>query len=295
MLWWSWQRQVTVPLLGGTQKLLLLDWDDPRLDVVSLFLVAGAGVDGLIWIVVLSLVSSTAQIEGIMAMFDKKGLSPRLPAQTWASLASTFPTLLNGGTIYELRSNQHRKKAYSWYASGSGLYDAYLVHLVFRWLAKRSISAFPNWPKRDLTTVFCKNHSLLSSKRRDRRSAVAFLSADTWDAVIQMSCFLVQCQMTSASLNATAVVLNPVSTTHVVWFYLWRKLSSTKRELATQGSLCDIYFLYNSIYLRLLSLDFEPSKLASEKDERLKDGNLMGAKELKMFFILRFNLFAVSS
>ena len=250
---------------------------------------------GLIWIVVLSLVSSTVQIEGIMAMFDNKGLSPRLPAQTWASLASALPTLLNGGTIYELRSNQHRKKAYSWYAWGPGFYDAYLVHLVFRWLAKRSISAFPNWSKKGLTTVSFKNHSLLSSKRRDLRSAVVFLSPGTWDAVIQMSCFLVRFQMTSASLNATAVVINPVSTTHVVWFHFYRKLSSRKRELATQGSLCDICFLYNSIYLRLLSLDFEPSKLASEKDERLKGGNLMGAKELQMFLILRFNLFAASS
>ena len=222
-LWWSWQRQVTVMLLGGAQKLFLLDWDDPRLDVVGLFLVARAGVDGLqLWADMNSSVvpgSSTAQIEGIMTMFDKKGLSPRLPAQTWASSASTLPTLLNGGTIYELRSNQHRKKAYSWYASGSGLYDAYLVHMVFRWLAKRSISAFPNWPKRELTTVSFKNHSLLSSKRRDLRSAVVFLSPGTWDVVIQMSCFLVRFQMTSASFNATAVVLNPVSTTHAVWFY----------------------------------------------------------------------------
>ena len=82
-----------------------------------MFLVAGAGVDGLqLWADMNSNVvpgSSTTRIEGIMTMLDKKGLSPRLPAQTWASLASTLPILLNGGTIYELRSNQHRKKAYS--------------------------------------------------------------------------------------------------------------------------------------------------------------------------------------
>ena len=201
-LWWSWQRQVTVMLLGRAQKLLLLDWDDPRLDVVSLFLVAGSGVDGLqLWADMNSNVvpgSSTTRIEGIMTMLDKKGLSPRLPAQTWASLASTLPILLNGGTIYELRSNQHRKKAYSWYASGSGLYDAYLVQMVFRLLAKRSISAFPNWPKTELTTVSFKNHSLLSSKRRDLRSDVVFLSPGTWDVVIQMSCFIVRFQMTSS-------------------------------------------------------------------------------------------------
>ena len=72
MLWWSGQRQVIVPLLEVPNKIIgstqqncsLQDWSNPRLGVISLFLVAGAGVDGLVLIVVLSLVPSTAQIVG---------------------------------------------------------------------------------------------------------------------------------------------------------------------------------------------------------------------------------------
>ena len=46
--------------------------------VVSLFLVAGAGVDVLVSTVVLSLVSPTAQIVGTTAVFANRELSPRL-------------------------------------------------------------------------------------------------------------------------------------------------------------------------------------------------------------------------
>ena len=46
--------------------------------MLSLFLVPGAGVDGLVLTVVLSLVSPTAQIVGTMAVFANKELSPKL-------------------------------------------------------------------------------------------------------------------------------------------------------------------------------------------------------------------------
>ena len=59
-------------------KLLPPDSAAPRLGVVSLFLVAGAGVDGLVSTVVLSLVSPTAQIVETMAVFANRELSPRL-------------------------------------------------------------------------------------------------------------------------------------------------------------------------------------------------------------------------
>ena len=74
-------------------KLLLPDWADPRLGVVSLFLVAGAGVDGLVSTVVLSLVSPTAQIVGTMAVFTNRELSPRLlpdPVQVWLALFQLY-------------------------------------------------------------------------------------------------------------------------------------------------------------------------------------------------------------
>ena len=44
--------------------------------------------------------------------------------QFCASLATTLPTILNLGKIYELRFNQHREKTFTWYASASGLCDA---------------------------------------------------------------------------------------------------------------------------------------------------------------------------
>ena len=53
----------------------------------------------------------------------------------------------------------------------------------------------------------------------------------------------------------------PVSTIHVVWFYFCRKLSSRKRQLATQGNLCGIYLPYNSIHLQFLSLDLYLSSI----------------------------------
>ena len=67
-----------------------------------------------------------------------------------------------GKNIGIKRFNQHRENVFMQYASGSGLYDAYLEHLEFRRLANRSISGFPNWSKRDLTTLSFKGHSLLS-------------------------------------------------------------------------------------------------------------------------------------
>ena len=78
-------------------KLLLLDWADPRLGVVSLFLVAGAGVDVLVSTMVFSLVSPTAQIVG--TSFCQQGNINKAVTQTCASLASTLPAILNGGSI----------------------------------------------------------------------------------------------------------------------------------------------------------------------------------------------------
>ena len=57
-----WVTSGDSPAVGRClTKLLLPEWADPRLGVVSLFLVAGAGVDVLVSTVVLSLVSPTAQ------------------------------------------------------------------------------------------------------------------------------------------------------------------------------------------------------------------------------------------
>ena len=92
------------------------------------------------------------------------------------------------GKTYKLRSNQHKEKTFTWYPCGSGFYDTYLVHLVFRRLATRSVSGFVNWSKRDLASLSFKDRTLLSEKRRDLRSAVVFLTPGTWDAVIQITC-----------------------------------------------------------------------------------------------------------
>ena len=104
------------------------------------FVLVAAGFDGLVSIVVPSLVSSTTQI----VVFANRGLSQRLspnPVKFWAALF--YPTILNWRKMYEVRSNQHREKTYTWFASGSGFYDAYLVHLVFRRRAKQIFCWFP--------------------------------------------------------------------------------------------------------------------------------------------------------
>ena len=75
------------------EKLLLPDWTDPRLGVVSLFLVAGAGVDVLVSTVVLSLVLPTAQSVEATAVFANRELSPRLspnPVQGWPALLQLY-------------------------------------------------------------------------------------------------------------------------------------------------------------------------------------------------------------
>ena len=59
-------------------KLLLRDLANPKLDVDSLFLVAGAGVGVQVSTVVLSLVSSITQNVGATAMFVNREVSPRL-------------------------------------------------------------------------------------------------------------------------------------------------------------------------------------------------------------------------
>ena len=74
-------------------KLLLPDWADPRLGVVSVFLVAGAGVDVLQSTVVLSLILPTAQIVGTTAVFANRELSPRLspdPVQVCPALFQLY-------------------------------------------------------------------------------------------------------------------------------------------------------------------------------------------------------------
>ena len=92
----------------------------------------------------------------------QQGTITKAAARSCASLASTLPTILNGEKTYKLRFNQHREKTFTWHASGSGFYDACLVHLVFRRLANRSISGFPNSSKRDLATISFKDRSFLS-------------------------------------------------------------------------------------------------------------------------------------
>ena len=74
-----WATSSYSPVVGRClTKLLIPDYVGPRLGVVSLFVVAGAGVDWLVSKVVLSLVSPTAQIVGTKAVFANKELSPRL-------------------------------------------------------------------------------------------------------------------------------------------------------------------------------------------------------------------------
>ena len=77
----------------------------------------------------------------------QQGTITKAVVRSCASFASTLPTILYGGKRKEVRFNQHREKAFTWYASGSGLYDAYLEHLEFRRPANRSISGFLNWSK----------------------------------------------------------------------------------------------------------------------------------------------------
>ena len=70
-----WATSGDSPAVGRClEKLLLPDCADPRFGVLSLFLIAGAGVDGLVLIVVPSLVSPTTQIVGTMALFANREL-----------------------------------------------------------------------------------------------------------------------------------------------------------------------------------------------------------------------------
>ena len=80
--------------------------------VLSLFLVAGAGVDVLVLTVVLPLVLPTAQSVEATAVFANRELSPRLSPNP-VQVCSTLPAILNGGKILELRFKQHREKAFT--------------------------------------------------------------------------------------------------------------------------------------------------------------------------------------
>ena len=140
MLWWSGRHQVTVPLLGGARQNCCYQ--------TELSWCWWAGINSGV------VPGSTSRTNsGNHGCVCQQGTITKAVARSCASLASTLPTILNGGKIKELRFNQHIEKAFTWYASGSGLYDAYLVHLVFRRLANRSISGFPNWSKRGLATL----------------------------------------------------------------------------------------------------------------------------------------------
>ena len=141
----------SVQLLGGA-------WQNPRLGVVSLF-IPGAGVDVLVsTVVVLSQVSPTAQTESHSCVCQTgnyhQGCCPVLcnfgQHSSNDTKFSIVGRVLLAKLVQERRFNQHREKAFTWYASGSGFFYAYLKHFVFRQLANRSISGFPNWSKRDL-------------------------------------------------------------------------------------------------------------------------------------------------
>ena len=89
-----WATSGDSPAVGRyLTKLLIPDWANPRLGVVNLLLVAGAGVDMLVSTAVLSLVSQTAQIVGATAVFANRELSPRLspdPVQVWPALLQLY-------------------------------------------------------------------------------------------------------------------------------------------------------------------------------------------------------------
>ena len=89
-----WATSGDSPAVGRCpEKLLLPDWAEPKLGVASLFLVAGAGVDGLVSKVMLRLVSPTAQIVGTTAVFFNRDLLPRLspdPVQVWPALFQLY-------------------------------------------------------------------------------------------------------------------------------------------------------------------------------------------------------------
>ena len=89
-----WAKSADSPAVGRClTKLLLPDWADLILCVVSLFLVAGTGVDGLVSTVVLSLVSPAAQTVGTTVVFSNRELSPRLspdPVQVWPAIIQLY-------------------------------------------------------------------------------------------------------------------------------------------------------------------------------------------------------------
>ena len=89
-----WAMSGDSPTIGRClTKLLLPDCANPRLGVVSLFLVVGTGVDGLVSTMVLSQVSPTTQIVGTTAVFANRELSPRLlpdPVQVWPALFQVY-------------------------------------------------------------------------------------------------------------------------------------------------------------------------------------------------------------
>ena len=146
MLWCSGRRQATVSLLGGACQNCCTRLSQSQIRCCKF--VPGsrsrcwwAGINSD---VVPGFTNHTNC--GNHGCVCQQGTITKDVARPCASLGSTLWTILNGGKIFELRSNQHRKKAFTWYASGSGLYGAYLlVRLVFRRLVSRSIYGFPNW------------------------------------------------------------------------------------------------------------------------------------------------------
>ena len=158
LLWLCGRSQVTVPLLGGA-RLNQSQTGCCKFVPGSWSRYWWAGIDSGAFPGFTNRETTNCGYHGSAC---QKGTITKTVAQCCAGLVSTLLTIRNGEKIYELRFNQLREMAFTWYESGSGLYDAYLVHLIFRRLANRSISGFWKWSKRDLTTLSFKFYSLLS-------------------------------------------------------------------------------------------------------------------------------------
>ena len=147
------------------------------------------------------------------------------------------------------------------------MYDGFLVHLVFRRLENRSISVFPKLIKKGV------------------RSVVLFSTPGTWDAVIQISYPLAQFQMSFATLlqetqivppfllmYARAVVLSSFTNTcSLVSFF--QKAFKQKKPASNSREFLRHFFLYNSIYLKFLSLDLCLPSLQNLHQKKVSDQN----------------------
>ena len=187
-----WVSSGDSPIVGWCPiNLLLPDWVDPKLGVLILFMVTGAGVDVVVSMAVLCLVSPTAQIRGIMALLGignyYQGCRPIL-----CKFGQHSFNYIKWGKDIQIKV---------WPTQRKGI-DMICIWVRFLWCitstfgiyatSKQIFVWFPKIIKKQLYNPLVKRPLLFVVKRRDLRPVVVFLNPSSLATVIQISCSLAQ-------------------------------------------------------------------------------------------------------